>query len=251
MKKILIILISLVVMKADLTYGALGHGHEFKQSDCILCHIDEKKDPTSLKPAVTNSCLICHTNSNVAFSHPTERPYESSTVIPEDMPLTDGKVTCLTCHYVHPQEDIAKDTFLRRLTIGIIYCKTCHKNDKREHALMGKAHVKNHKSEMKGSFDIMSKLCIDCHDEKISNRSTNFSLQACGSKANHPLGISYADNDLRKIGRYRFENMLHSNISLYDGKIGCGTCHNIYSRNRHLLVIDNDGSRLCLECHIK
>jgi predicted CXXCH cytochrome family protein len=251
MKKIIIILIFLLVMKADLNSGASGQGHEFKQNDCILCHIDEKNDPTSLKSAVPASCLNCHRNFNVAFSHPTERYPYTSTVIPEDMPLMDGKLTCLTCHYVHPRKEIAKDTFLRRSTTEIFYCATCHNHDKREHTALGQAHIINDKSQMKGSIDIMSKLCIECHEKQLNTRGTNFSLQSFPSKVKHPLGKSYMKNVSRKKSVYRSEHMLHSNLNLYDGKIGCGTCHNIFSRTRNLLVIDNDGSRLCLECHIK
>ncbi len=251
MKKIFIILIFLLVMKADLNYGVSGKGHEFTQSNCILCHIDEKNDPTSLWSAVTESCLRCHRNFNVAFSHPTERYPNQSTVIPEDMPLMDGKLTCLTCHYVHPRKEIAKDTFLRISSAGIFYCATCHTHETREHTALDHAHIVNDKSRMKGSIDLMSKLCIDCHDKQLNAGRTNFSLQSCSNKVIHPVGISYTKNVSRKKGVYRSEHMLHNNVSLYDGKIGCGTCHNIYSRFRYLLVMDNEGSRLCLECHIK
>jgi predicted CXXCH cytochrome family protein len=55
----------------------------------------------------------------------------------------------------------------------------------------------------------------------------------------------------KKMNEYRPAGMLDKNISLFDGKVGCGTCHNIYSQIRNLLVLDNARSKLCLECHLK
>jgi predicted CXXCH cytochrome family protein len=45
--------------------------------------------------------------------------------------------------------------------------------------------------------------------------------------------------------------MLRKEVKLYEGKIGCGSCHNIYSKEKYMLVISNDSSVLCLECHLK
>ncbi len=250
MIKFLFILIFLL-LNVNLNYGASGQRHDFNQEDCITCHIDEKNDPANIKRAVTDSCSGCHMNVNMAFNHPTERYPYASTVVPDDMPLMDGKLTCLTCHYVHPRKGIVNDTFARRSIADSFYCITCHNNDKREHTAAGKAHFNLNTSLMNMSIDMMSKLCIECHNRKISESKTYFGLGRCDSKVNHPVGISYTINNSRKTGEFRPETALHNNVNLYNGKMGCGTCHNIYSQFRYLLVIDNDKSRLCLECHIK
>jgi predicted CXXCH cytochrome family protein len=36
---------------------------------------------------------------------------------------------------------------------------------------------------------------------------------------------------------------------LFDGNLGCGSCHSAYSKEPHLLVMNNRGSKLCLSCH--
>lgn len=38
-------------------------------------------------------------------------------------------------------------------------------------------------------------------------------------------------------------------IRLYSGRLGCGTCHSVYSKHAKHLVMDNRGSRLCIACH--
>ncbi|UCH81796.1 MAG: cytochrome c3 family protein [Nitrospiraceae bacterium] len=250
MKRILIVLFGLLCVYADLSDGAPGQRHEFNQDECVSCHMDEKNDPEKIKPAVTDSCLRCHMDFNATYSHPTDRYPYKSTDIPEDMPLMDGKLTCLTCHYVHPRKNITNDIFIRRSSEEIIYCAICHTNDKREHTAVGKAHVKND-IRMNTSMDILSKLCLECHNRKISRGAPIGSLRICVSKVNHPVGISYTYKASRTTGEYRSESALHPKLILYDGKIGCGTCHNIYSQVRYLLVMNNDKSRLCLECHIK
>jgi predicted CXXCH cytochrome family protein len=71
------------------------------------------------------------------------------------------------------------------------------------------------------------------------------------NRKNHPVGISYEEISRKEKKKFRPISMLRKEIRLFNGKIGCGTCHNIYSKEPYMLVIDNEGSRLCLECHNK
>jgi len=56
---------------------------------------------------------------------------------------------------------------------------------------------------------------------------------------------------LKKPRQFTAPYDLPRELRLYDGKIGCGTCHNAFSKEKSMLVINNRRSRLCLECHIK
>ena len=64
----------------------------------------------------------------------------------------------------------------------------------------------------------------------------------------HPIGGSYgtaasAAPDLKPVAS------LDRMIRLYSGRLGCGTCHSVYSKLAKHLVMDNRGSRLCIACH--
>jgi predicted CXXCH cytochrome family protein len=63
----------------------------------------------------------------------------------------------------------------------------------------------------------------------------------------HPIG---AEQHPRGPG----DNLVHPNsldprIRLFDGRVGCGSCHSPYAREHALLVMSNDRSALCLSCH--
>jgi predicted CXXCH cytochrome family protein len=245
------VLMSLVLMLSFAGVSdAIVQPHEFLSGDCIMCHIDEKKAPEQIKSSVTDSCTKCHAKIDRTLGHPVDMYPYKNTVIPVDMPLTDRKVTCLTCHYVHPPEGEVNSTFIRREITGISFCLACHKNDSREHVNMGKAHVQPDKIDITGSFDEMTGRCIECHDmgryfEWGEARST------CMSKLNHPVGVSYESTSNTRKGSFCPLQALSKEVNLFDGKIGCGTCHNIYSPMRNLLVMSNQQSKLCLQCHFE
>jgi predicted CXXCH cytochrome family protein len=39
-------------------------------------------------------------------------------------------------------------------------------------------------------------------------------------------------------------------IWLFEGRVGCGSCHSPFAGGEALLVMSNVGSRLCLSCHV-
>jgi hypothetical protein len=73
--------------------------HTFSSSECVRCHVDVENAPRTIKKEITVACNTCHAELMDTQSHPTDIYPISS--IPADMPLTDGRLTCLTCHYVH------------------------------------------------------------------------------------------------------------------------------------------------------
>jgi len=257
MKKGLFIIFPLLIAVVAVVYGLSGQAHQFSDDKCVLCHSDVKVSPGSIKPTITLACRACHMKLEQKKSHPSD-VYPTMTV-PEDMPLTDGKLTCITCHFVHPEDgmpDLTEDhLFLRRQTRGIYFCTICHRIDKNRHIVYENVHAGTYKvTDRTTRIDSVSLECIECHD--IYARSGDEPLGAgtwnhSNKDYNHPIGVSYNKITSKKTHKYRPESTLNREVRLFNGKIGCGTCHNIYSREKKMLVINNRGSRLCLECHIK
>ncbi len=94
--------------------------------------------------------------------------------------------------------------------------------------------------------------CLSCHDGTIG-RDTPLSLGQDLSN-DHPIGILYepwADPDLRPA-----EAVLAAGLLLERDEAGyrveCVTCHDPHTRGApSYLRMSNEGSRLCLTCHIK
>lgn len=229
---------------------ATEHPHEFLSGDCTMCHFDVKLAPEQIKVTASDSCRKCHEKIESSFSHPVEMYPYKNTIIPADMPLTERMVTCLTCHYVHPIEGDRVSTFIRREAAGRTFCVLCHKNDSREHVLMGRAHLHPDSVNVSGSLDEITTLCIECH-EMGRYFEWGEDMLACRSKLNHPVGVAYQTASNAREGKFCPVANLSKEINLFGGKIGCGTCHNIYSPIRNLLVMSNQKSNLCTQCHFE
>ena len=70
----------------------------------------------------------------------------------------------------------------------------------------------------------------------------------------HPIGMDYREAALarqldRSASELRDVSLLDDRIRLFEGMVGCGSCHNPYSDNPYFLVIDGAGGRLCNSCH--
>lgn len=255
MKKLIIVLLILAGIGA-VVYGLSGDPHEFLPGDCAICHVDEKNDPLLLRTPVTQACEKCHENIREIQSHPTD--IYPSMEIPEDMLLVDGMLTCITCHYSHPRKKkqfVKKQYFLRRFVRGPLFCNICHELNDKGHVIFANLHSgKFTETDRSMSLDRMSVECIECHDRYI-NEPTDFigvgTWEHTGGKTSHPIGVRYGQSKMSERRFYRPKSMLPKGVRLFDGKVGCGTCHNIYSKIKNMLVMDNTGSRLCLECHIK
>ncbi|MBI1911812.1 MAG: hypothetical protein HYS21_07390 [Deltaproteobacteria bacterium] len=115
-----------------------------------------------------------------------------------------------------------------------------------------------------GALDMETIECMSCHDAAIASDIT---LSVCSlPDCDHPIGVDYAAIAATNKGLRPASSLLPS-IKLYSNTIGCGTCHVPYSQTNHqllslirqnsppapdpMLVMDNTGSRLCLECHLK
>ena len=107
------------------------------------------------------------------------------------------------------------------------------------------------------ALDAESTRCIGCHEPYTDGGFHS-------KESSHPVGLNYvkvaASNPSLKEAA-----LLDPAIRLAGGYLGCESCHSPYSEADHeamaalgeelepfpMLVMKNDGSRLCISCHMK
>lgn len=203
--------------------------------------------------ASDRGCLSCH-HFDRALSHPVD--IAPSRAVPPELPLADGLMTCLTCHDgpgAVPTEPAA-------------LCAGCHDRAARRlgdlHALaLGRAHIAERVgpgratgsfSARRGDLDRESESCLACHDGAVASLP-GIRMGRQGSPASrmlggrHPIGVVQQP---RGVGDTLVPaHLLDRRIRLFDGRVGCGSCHTLYAGEEALLVMSNQGSALCLSCH--
>ena len=273
---ITILLLSFLVVVMFILWAVQGSEVHRFEGKCNSCHLG-LKDPSILVKEVDHLCLSCHPD-NDKRSHPSG--IIPAKTLPQTYPLVKGKMVCTTCHFPHPhylntenQEDLESPSsqalhiqpgpyLLRARQAGKVFCFSCHQGSFTDettdsHAVaFSRAHTSPNTLdyEQKKLIDDKSRECLSCHDGTISS-STHDRLNRLDWQHNqnigmsHPISIDYEQSYLRKPREYHAPEKLDSRILLIDGKIGCETCHNHYSKYKKHLVMDNAGSRLCLSCH--
>ncbi len=195
--------------------------------------------------------------------------------VPDDMPLDNNlRITCLTCHGERNTSDDSAghesgyDKMLRRPSV-IELCAACHTagaevfSGNSHWRFLGRAHLGpiNNRSASReervaiGRVDLESRMCLSCHDDltvtvPTDNETPRQRKQRRRNSSNHPIGMSYESAALRRPGRYHYP-LMDPRIRLFDGRMGCGSCHNPYSSVNKMLVIPNSKSELCRKCHIR
>ncbi|MCP5052399.1 MAG: hypothetical protein GY940_34850 [bacterium] len=261
------VLVTLTVMVILLAVpGKVSHDFEGK---CNLCHVG-LKDPSILTREIDHLCLSCHPGS-ARRSHPSN--IVPAKALPDQFPLTGRKMVCVTCHFPHrvlgqpdqapsPGRTVPGPYMLRSVKVGKVFCFSCHKGGFTDEAVdshaiaLKRAHtpVAALDFQQKQLIDDNSRECLSCHDGTIST-GTHSEIRGLSweHKKNigisHPISVDYQSVYLRKPREYHPPEGLDPRITLINGKIGCETCHNHYSKNKKHLVMNNNGSRLCLACH--
>lgn len=149
---------------------------------------------------------------------------------------------------------------LRTPTSGSSLCNSCHTPDPERssaHArAIGRAHFDASFGSAKGvdqGLDAESVSCMACHDgagasdavaRGPSDRHRSFSGE-------HPIGVRMVAGrgDLEE-GEIRSPSGLDPRVRLFEGRIGCGSCHSVYASRADRLVMSNQRSSLCLACHV-
>lgn len=237
-------------------YSLMNRSHQFADNECIICHKDAKNTPADLKPVTSSICVKCHADRRQKLSHPIDiRPQG---FIPADMPLVEGKLSCFSCHFVHPFS-VKYQNFtrflLRRPGRGPAFCSACHAIDKKGHMVFENAHLGSFQvTDRTGHLDAYSLQCIECHDKHLTDAPGTLGAgnwkHRTSANLNHPIGFLFSETARKFPKKFNPPGMLPKEIRLFNGRTGCGTCHDVYSREKGMLVMNNYRSRLCLQCHI-
>ena len=257
------------IVCAYAAWSALRAGvHDFSEDRCDDCHVSApvKGDPLSrvMKAPVSELCGGCHKEN--ALSHPIEL-VPAGIALPADLPLSwDGKLTCSTCHDIHASSSPAGESPRRSLgrAGGRAFCEACHRSGVVEperasgHTrVLTSAHMEFNAGQS-GRIDALSALCLGCHDGtvgpsaavKIGSFRHGVRPADSAQELSHPIGINYRGAMTRRGGLHPPEN-LDRRIKLVNGRVGCASCHDMYSRERKLLAVANERAGLCLACHDK
>lgn len=261
----LVIAVSAITIMAGLSLSKVK-SHDFA-GKCQLCHTSIPKPGASLQDAnlidnVESMCSDCH-KLNRKTSHPTGmRP---SKPIPLERFLSvNGNMTCITCHAVHKEEDPSFSQMelaglLRGHAQGRAFCATCHDerllgSSWRHDMAITYAHMSGELRQKTGGalLDKFSVECLSCHDGTISKAASvdvtegNFTH---GIGLSHPVGVKYPTGFSDK--EFVSSESLPEEVRLFNGTVGCLSCHNPYGREKSFLVKSNSRSALCLTCHKK
>jgi len=231
--------------------------HSF-EGQCDRCHLNEPRADVKLLfvKDVDLLCKECHQKNGRELSHPSV--LKPSFPLPPEMQIDwSGKMTCITCHQTHG----SRKYLLVNEKTGKAFCLSCHQSsllakDKYGHEVIA-SQIHQSQQEMTvpiQRLDEESQECLSCHDggfTDIQNVTLGSGFLSHNNKDgfSHPIGVDY--QQAMKKGEYKGMAALNKNMRFFNGKLGCGSCHNIYSSMPAKLVTSNNGSTLCLECHIK
>jgi len=265
-KTLIIILLVISAAAARLVLSQWSSYHDFEDK-CLDCHLTVPKPgetPRIFTRDISKMCWSCHKNVQ-DLSHPVDMA--PSMDVPQAFPLDwKGHITCATCHPIH------KSGFgyshLRSRATGEGFCTMCHSDlsTKLHNVALGTAHVGSSKNvskylplEKERVLDDLSLRCMQCHDATFSSDtlvekpsdSAGLFHNTGDLGVSHPIGVSYLEAKRQYKGAYRNVSELPKEIKLFGGQVGCGSCHNPYSKQHNELVMSNRGSALCLACHVK
>ncbi len=258
-----LILSVLLLAAASYVFSQWTSYHDF-ESKCLDCHLTVPQDgetPQVFTKDVTLMCTGCHKDSK-DLSHPVDR--KPSMKVPVDFPLDwKDEITCVTCHTVH--DNGHGDFHMRSTASGEGLCSLCHADIETEmHKIsMGTAHVSSSTGtkyivdDLGTVLDELSIKCLACHDATfakdtlVENFEVNVFHDVNSMGVSHPIGVSYAETKRKYKGAYRDVSELPSAIKLFGGFVGCGSCHNPYSKQHSELVMSNEQSSLCFACQVK
>ena len=246
---------ALVVAATWFTPAGKPAGAHLSQSACQDCHV--ARDPADLAGArkllATQEVLCgrCHAAA-IKVSHPSGfAPREK---MAEAFPVDwKGELTCSTCHAVHGDNQ----GLLRGERRGRDLCLACHDakffagmRDKGESLVMS-GHLNAGVELNGGTLDPYSLQCLSCHGAKGESPAVSINqrnvLRHNSGRANHPIGMRYADAE--RAGGYRPAATVSRLLLLPNGRVGCVSCHQGFSKDHGKLTAPRAGSKICYQCH--
>jgi hypothetical protein len=187
---------------------------------CTACHVDEE-DYELRAEDLDLLCNRCHAEGSHVRTHHPPGKVPKAVSIPEDWPLQDGALTCLTCHLPSHEENVGSYLFLRGEDPerSVTFCLNCHSRE----SWTGR-NPHNECNHGEG--------CDFCHHEKPEigvdklDTVTFFSepdllCRRCHEASPHPGGYDHT-----RALEEKYLAQIDTRI-LHKGKmITCSTCHN-------------------------
>lgn len=256
----------------------------FNAKYCLECHVkipsrESKDDYLRYGGDFQELCRCHYPESGLIHTHPVNaRPGDNENLnVPESFPLSDGKVTCRSCHDLYTQcRDSEEDRILlqgQMLLRGLPYdtrldfCFRCH--DK------GRYQKFNPHRQLDGSGRVIESRCLYCHaeapdtsqttweDVKLIGSYTNLCMGCHYRVAKQPLHASHLRRPSDPVRGRMQEVQAQFNIVLpldRNGRVTCATCHNPHQRG--LIPDQRAGARgagalhrhrlqdnMCIKCH--
>lgn len=221
----------------------------------------------------------CHGYTSSNYLHPVdiEPSEEKKAKIPKkEFPLSNGKVTCSTCHdiYMQCQDSPQLNQFNKRFLRGAPYvrrtdlCFKCH--DEKKYKML------DPHNQLNENGDIIAEKCLYCHVEKPDEKTATFKevklignleilCQRCHGERIHPANANHLHKPsevtlaIMKEGEKQYGIVLPLDS---DGRISCPTCHNPHEKG--VIPADRSGAKgagekfrhrlpgqICMACHQK
>ncbi|MGA1874199.1 MAG: cytochrome c3 family protein [bacterium] len=240
---------------------------------CFLCHDREPRKGSKelhlkFQGDTVALCKSCHNNQRAkADNHPVRiTPSKNGRVhIPEGFPLSQGKVTCITCHKLPCQGKQENPFFLRGgpYQRRIDTCLVCH--------VKAQFMKINPHDQLTDEGDIREDRCLFCHEINKENATglafkfkTSLKFYCLGCHPidikTHPFGAHHTGRQLHsvwghlkpserlKLAQYEKFKMFPLTLS---GKIMCTTCHNPHDIRKGPKLRIGDVNKSCQQCHYK
>jgi predicted CXXCH cytochrome family protein len=226
-----------------------------KRTFCFACHADGKSGSLRGANAVA-LCQRCHGSGEIpGMSHPMTKVPAGYTV-PQGWPLTDGAMTCLTCHSPghvpgavagRPDEPLGVLYLLRGGVAGerTAVCFRCHARDQ----WAGRNPHQEAAQQKTGCSLCHEKRPVwglDSADTVSFNADINILCLACHDLDYHPAGVRHT------VTLTAAMPAVPALLPLGTGRrITCATCHNPHldSPAGHRLRGAKEPSAFCLRCH--
>jgi predicted CXXCH cytochrome family protein len=238
---------------------------------CDTCHQPQAiGSPTQSVGSIENinkSCtsLGCH-YYDPYLNHPVDVKLPDT--VTQSVSSGDSQnINCLTCHEYSTEQ---QGRFLRSPR-EINFCASCHAKmsgsllEQSHWRFTTEAHLAPLTSEdfadagfltFIGGLDLESRTCLSCHDDisaTVPNEDETIFERKRRWKdtSSHPIGVDYQHKTFSRPGSYKYPLMEQDRIRLFDGKMGCGSCHSLYADTNKSLVVRYEMGDLCRQCHNK
>ncbi len=222
---------------------------------CTECHTNYPKNPEIAKRNLKFNgdyklLCKCHYEGAGKDPHPVDiiPSQEIKTRIPSGFPLSNGKITCDTCHDISIQCKDIREVYYRqeKFLRGGLYsnildeCFLCHDSNKFKKY--------NPHKQLDKNDDIIKETCLYCHsevpdiklrDNKAESKLITSPTALCRGCHMNTSGTSLHDKHISRIPTADVLDRIRAtekkfNIKLpltADGKVTCITCHNPHEKN--------------------